>query len=192
WPDGVVEEFATDESYFYEIHEQLEQDLREIGGARLLWQTKDNDSGSAWDDDSEHDPPPPSADWLSYHLFFLAPEDAEFQFEDEIEGLEEPDDPHAEDWMEKTFPGEGWFGCAVGISLVARFAAINLSQYSHYEDGSASTPDIESFIYSDATGERVDTDEYHREALGQKAFQKLEKLRGEIAAVLAKRRIRAL
>src|ERR1022692_1130889 len=39
WPDGVVEEFDTDESYFCDIHAKLERDLRKIPGASLLWQT---------------------------------------------------------------------------------------------------------------------------------------------------------
>ena len=34
WPDGVVAEFETDESYFLEIHPRLERDLRNIRGSR--------------------------------------------------------------------------------------------------------------------------------------------------------------
>src|ERR1039457_1906916 len=40
WPDGVVEEFDTDESYCCDIHAALERDLRKIPGAELLWQTE--------------------------------------------------------------------------------------------------------------------------------------------------------
>jgi hypothetical protein len=192
WPDGVVEEFDTDESYFHEIHPRLERDLRNIHGAALLWQTEKQESGASWNDDQE-DEPPPSEDWQSYHLFFLAPDGKEeFHFEDETEGMEEPGDPEGEDWTETTYPGEGWIGCAVGICLAARFAAINLDCFSQYEDGSRSLPDVESFIFSDETNERLDTNQHYRDILSETAFQQLEELRRKIVAVLAKHCIQVL
>jgi len=90
------------------------------------------------------------------------------------------------------YPGEGWVGCAVGISLAVRFAIINFSRHSRYEDGSMSIPDVESVIFSTKTNERVDTTTHYRENLDPRAFQKLEKLRGKIAAVLLQHRIRVL
>jgi hypothetical protein len=191
WPDGVVEEFDKDESYFRKIHPSLEWDLRNIRGAAFLWQTEEQESGASWNDDWE-DEPPPSEDWQSYHLYFLAPDSKEFHFEDETEGMEEPEDPEDEDWTETTYPGEGWIGCAVGICLAARFAAINLDCFSQYEDGSRSLPDVESFIFSDETNERVDTDQHYRDILSETAFRQLEELRSKIAAVLAKHRIQVL
>jgi hypothetical protein len=55
WPDGVVAEFETDESYFQEIHPRLERDLRNIRGAALLWQTEEPENGASWDEDSRED-----------------------------------------------------------------------------------------------------------------------------------------
>src|SRR5713226_5110098 len=146
WPDGVVQEFTTDESYFHEIHPRLERDLRNVRGASLLWRTEEEEIDQ----------------WQSYYVFFLAPDGKTFHFEDETTGMEEPDEPEEEEWAETTYPGEGWIGCAVGISLAAPYAVINLSSYSRYEDGTMSSPDVESFIYSDKTGDRIDTDQYHR------------------------------
>jgi hypothetical protein len=58
--------------------------------------------------------------WQSYHLFFLAPDGDEFHFEDETEGMEQPEDPEEQDWTDH-LPGRrlDWLcrgnlpGCAV-------------------------------------------------------------------------------
>ena len=187
WPDGVVEQFATDESYFHATHPRLEQDLRNIRGGTLRWQTEE-EIAAGWD--NEKDEPPSSDGWQSYHVFFLSPDGEEFHFEDETAGIEEPEDPQAE--ADIKHPGEGWIGCAIGICLAAPYAVINLCSYSHYEDGTVSAPDVESFIYSDTPNERVDTDQYHREILSQEAFQKLEALGRQLASILAKHGIPVL
>lgn len=191
WPDGVIEEFAADESYFHEIHARLERDLRKIPGASLLWQTEGADADSAWDDDGE-DEPPPDRDWQSYHVFFLAPAGKEFQFEDETEGLVDLDESGEEEGTAKTYPGEGWIGHAVGICLAAPMAIINPCRYAHSEDGSTMIPEVESFIFSDETGERVDTGPHFQEVLGAEAFAKLENLGRKIAAVLTRHGVRLL
>ena len=187
WPDGIVEEFATDESYFHEIRPRLARDLRTIRGASLLWHTEGDETAARWHEDDE---PPPRDAWQSYHVFFLSPDGEEFHFEDETAGIEEPEDLQAE--AETKHPGEGWIGCAVGVCLAAPYAVINLCSYSHDEDGTVSAPDVESFIYSDNTNERVDTDLYHREILSREAFQKLDALGRKIASILAKHRIQVL
>lgn len=189
WPNGVVEQFATDESYFHDIHPRVQRDLRNVRGASLLWHTEEEKIGS-WDQD-EIDEPPSSDGWQSYHVFFLAPDSEEFHFEDETTGIEEPEDPLAAE-AEATHPGEGWIGCAIGICLAAPYAVINLCSYARYEDGTVSAPDVESFIYSDNTNERVDTDHYHREILTPEAFQKIEALGCEITSILAKHGIHVL
>ena len=65
WPDGVLGEFATDKSYFHEIHPRLERDLRDISEALLLWQTEEAESGAHWNNDWE-DEPPLNDEWQSY------------------------------------------------------------------------------------------------------------------------------
>lgn len=124
-------------------------------------------------------------------MFFLAPDCEEFHFEDETTAIEEREDPLAAE-AETTYPGEGWIGCAIGICWAAPYAVINLCSYSHYEDDTVSAPDVESFIYSDNTNERVDTDHYHREILTPEAFQKIEALGREITSTLAKHGIQVL
>src|SRR5580658_10574968 len=105
WPDSVVEEFDTDESYFYDIQAKLERDLRKIPGASLMWRTEAEDYSSHWDDDDE---PPPQPDFQSYHVFFLAPQGKEFEFETETEFPDEPED--SEDPLGEmrfiTYPGK--------------------------------------------------------------------------------------
>ena len=183
WPDGVIEEVDTDESYFHGIHARLERDLRKIPGASLLWQTEPEDHRAYWNDDDE--PPPFPPDFQSYRVFFLAPPGTEF--ETETESLEEPDplDPGGE--LETvTYPGRGRYGCSVAISLAAPFAAVSFDDYAQFEDGSNFAPDRCNVAYSDETGQPVDTDAATREALGESAFAKLENLRARIVKVLAK------
>ncbi len=191
WPDGVVEEFDTDESYCCDIHAALERDLRKIPGAELLWQTEAEDNSAHWDDDEDDEddePPPFRPDFQSYHVFFPAPKGSEFEFETETENLEEPDpeDPDGE-LATVTYPGRGRYGCGVAVSLATPFAAIRFSEHAHFEDGSTWTADPSEGAYSDEeTGEPVDPAAHHGDILGESAFAKLENLRARIAKVLAK------
>jgi hypothetical protein len=68
----------------------------------------------------------------------------------------------------------------------------NLCQYSQYEDGTRDIPDVESFIYSDETNERGETQRYYRKVLGDQSYQKVLDLRARIAAVLREHRIEVL
>jgi hypothetical protein len=65
WPDGIVAEFETDESYFQEIRPQLERDLRNIRGAVLLRQTEEPENGASRDKYGREDEPPLGGDWQS-------------------------------------------------------------------------------------------------------------------------------
>lgn len=188
WSNGVVGEFATDDSYFHEIRARLEGDLRNIRGASLTWRTDDPPPDARQD---EEDEPSYPEEWQSYYLLFLAPDGEEFHFEDQTDCPKQPENAAGEG-TETACPGEGWIGCAVGISLVAPYAAVNLCSYEYYEDGTISMPDVESFIDSDKTPQRVDTDRFHREILSQDAFQTLEALRAQIGSILAKHRVQVL
>ena len=75
---------------------------------------------------------------------------------------------------------------------MARFAVFNPCQYWQYEDGTRNIPDVESFIYSNETDERVETQRYYRKVLGDQRYQKLLDLRARIAAVLCEHRIEVL
>jgi hypothetical protein len=190
WPDGIVDEFATDESYFHEIHARLERDLRNIRGASMRWRTRDTQLDARSDEDDEL---PLPDEWQSYYVFFLTLDGEACQFEDETAGgMEAREDPQ-EKGSETVCPGEGWIGCAVGISLAAPYAVMNLCSYSRYQGGTTSIPDVESFIHSEETQQRVDTDQYYREILSREAFQRLEALRVEIgASILARHRLKIL
>jgi hypothetical protein len=192
FPDGIVDEFPTDESYFHAIHAKVERGLRKIREASLLWQTADDEEDASLDGPDDG---PPAEAWQSYHVFFLAPDGDDFHVLGETEAIAEPAEAeeHAmSDGPGATSPGEEWTGYAVGISLVARYAVINLGCYAQYEDGTVMTPDVESFIYSDITGERIDALQYYQEILGPVAFETLTALGDRIASVLRKHRIRVL
>jgi hypothetical protein len=161
WPDGLVEEFDTDESGFHDIHAALERDLQMIPGASLLWQTPPKDESIYRDlDDGDYEPPF-EQDFQSYHVFFLSPPGGEFEFQTETEGeearedLEDPVDP-LDATVTVTYPGKGKYGCTAMVSLAAPFAAVG----------------------DDAT--------HYREVLGEDTFRDLENLRERIAAVPAK------
>lgn len=186
WPRGVVEEFATDESYFHEILHQVERDLRGISGVSLVWRSEEAGRAS-WDDDNSDEPPLHDFEWQSYHAFFLSPRGDEFRFEDETIG----EDP--EGGTQTTYPGEGRFGLALTISLAAPVAVIDASTFSRFEDGSFLFPDLTSSLFwDDETGKEVSANQYHKDWLGEEMFQKLEILRQEIVPIMASHRISVL
>jgi hypothetical protein len=176
WPDGIVEEFDTDESYFHAVRAALERDLTQMGNATLLWQTEEANVASGGRDEDELPETPHSPDFQSYHVYFLVPHGDEFHFQAETDNMAGMDDPH-ETESAATVCGDGWIGYAVGISLAAPFAVINLTSHSRYEDGSIDLPDVESVIYSPETGCRIDPDEYFRDMLGPEGFETLPPLR---------------
>jgi hypothetical protein len=176
WPEGVVGEFDTDESYFHDIRPALERDLKRIPGAALMWQTEMEDDGGGWQ---------------SYHVFFVAPQEDEFEFDTETENVAEPEEPGAEQ-IAVTSAGKGWYGCVVAVSYAASFAAMNLGELAEFDDGSAQLPDIVSYAYSEENGEPVDIDAEYLDILGEDAFRKLDDLRASIAKVLAKHEVGVL
>jgi len=190
WPDGVIEEFDTDESYFHDIRDGLERDLRKISGASLRWQTEE-ESDTRWDEDEE-DEPPLDRDFQSYHVFFVSPHGNEFEFETEIENWEESEDPDVDELITTRVRGKGWRGCTVAISLAAPIAAVCIGDYAEFEDGSTSAPDPPSVPIDVETDEPVDIGEQCRRALGEEVFAKLENLKQKIAAVLAKHKVQLL
>lgn len=186
WPRGVVEEFDAEESYFQEIRRQIERDLGGISGALLVWQTEEAD-GAGWDDDEADEPLPSYSEFQSYHVFFISPSGDEFRFEDKTIGENPEDGTHT------TYPGEGRFGLVLTMSLAAPVAAIDVSSYSHYEDGAITIPDpMSSVFWNDETGEAISANEYHRDWLGQEMFQTLEILRQQIVSIVARRHISVL
>jgi len=178
WPDGMVDEFDTEESGFQDVHAKLERDLRKIRGASLEWQTEPEEP-VYWDDESDDEPPPFERDFQSYHVFFLVPDGDEFRYETETEALEPPEAPEdelqdEEDWVETSVPGQGFIGCAAAVCLAAPVAVVEFSDLSQCEDGTSGGGDIDPCIVSDETGERITPDADCRSRLSPEAFQKLD------------------
>jgi hypothetical protein len=152
WPDGVIEEFDRDESYFWGIHAA-----------------------------------PFQPDFQSYRIFFLTPEDGEFEFAAETESFKEPEDPEDtdSDAVSVTVPGTGHYGCSLAVSYASPFAATTFCQYVHFEGGSDSAPDPCNFAHFDEqAGEPIDAAAHYRDTLGERPFAALRKLRAEIAGIL--------
>jgi hypothetical protein len=188
WPDGVVEQFDTSESYFYDIREDLERDLHRLPDVALYWQTEEEQYGSDWDDDDE---PPMDRQFESFHMFFLGLRGDEFEFDTWTEGLEVvEEDPYEENVVRHA--GKGRHGCLVAVSLASPFAILKFEAFSEFDDGGVGTPDVLSCAFSEETGEPVDAESEHKEILAPKALAKLETLRGRIAKILSKHHITIL
>ena len=122
----------------------------------------------------------------SYHLFFICPDDKLFRYTDETE---EPDEEDPEE--EETIAGEGFIGCVVGVSLLARFAVVGLNCYHEYESGSHTCPDLEICAWSE-DGNRLTADQYCRSQVGEEGMRLLYNLRNRIVQVLKSHRITVL
>jgi hypothetical protein len=198
WPDGVIEmSFDTEESWFWETHSKLARAFQRLDGATLLHE-REAELAPEWTDADDDDPPCDCELSRSYHLFFLSPEDDGFAFESSIETEAEPefDDDFKNqesfgDTQMITMPGRGHTGWSVAVSLIAPFAAIALSDYTVFEDGSVSEPAIERFA-ADDDGSPINPEDHFREVCGRGLFQKLEKLRTCIVGILEKHGVTVL
>ncbi|MBZ5626234.1 MAG: hypothetical protein LAQ69_47250 [Acidobacteriia bacterium] len=208
WPGGEVDQFDDEESYFHEISASLERDLRTIRGTSLQWQTSEDYAAvrrDDWDDDWEHEPPL-ERDWQSYRVFFLAPDGAEFHYEnepgdsaelgdfdvDEDVDLGEDEDDEEEAGYEPFCPVEGWIGCSVAISLAAPFALIGFDELARDQDGNSIEPDVDSCAYAVKAGKWGGDGEHGGTILDEKSIRKMEKLRAKIADIVAKHGIQVL
>jgi len=190
WPDGIVETGCDliEDSYFHELHPQLYRSLSSIKGASLRYNRGANEQQPCEDDwDSRwSDSPPIDDNTYSYHLFFICPDDKLFRYTDETE---EPDEEDPEE--EETIAGEGFIGCVVGVSLLARFAVVGLNCYHEYESGSHTCPDLEICAWSE-DGNRLTADQYFRSRVGEEGMRLLYNLRNRIVQVLKSHRITVL
>jgi hypothetical protein len=179
WPDGIMEEFDSDESYFYDIREGLERDLLRIRDVAVRWQTSEPDYERYWGDDDEL---PPEYEFESYRMYFLAPQGDKFKFDTETDSQEIAEEEPFEEVTVKV-AGHGWYGCNIAISLVSPFAVLNFSEFAEFED--VSEPIIETFACSIEEAAQV-------KELGPEELAKLEKLRNAIARVLKKHHLTLL
>jgi hypothetical protein len=200
WPDGVVEEFDTSESYFHEIHHRIRVDLLGILTSIAFWETPDPDRYDYDRDDDDDFGAGEEREFRSYHVFFLSPGGDEFVVPEETQGYADPEDSDAEEPEEATYGGERTDGLAVGVSLLARVAAISRSSMASFEDGSFENPDIYPQAQpewmakespEDMPAEELE-DDVEETPLSEEAQAKLERLRKGIATVLQKHKIRLL
>jgi hypothetical protein len=170
WPDGVVDlPNNSGDAPLRGIYPRLKASLSRIAGTRILYEREsqlvpNSDEGSR-----------------SYCLFFVSPTDERFEFETETI---EPD----EAGIERRFPGQGWIGCLVAISVVAPFAAVSLDEMEVYENGSRLEPDVEPHIFTLDMG-KMDLESHFGEMVDEEGLSILRKLRAAIARVLAESEI---
>ncbi len=193
WPDGVVEigYDLMEDSYFHQLYPKLHRSLLSIEGASLRYERQAKEQREGEDDWDSAD-----ADWsdnlpinnrtYSYHLFFICPEDKLFRYEAETE---ESDEEHPD--VEEVVAGEGFIGCVVGVSLLARFAVVGLNCFDEHEDGSHTCPGLDLCAWGE-DGKRVTADEYFRSRVGEEGMRLLYNLRDRIAKILASHRITVL
>jgi len=198
WPDGVIEMcFDSEESWFWDVHPKLAGAFHRLHGASLLYQHEAEETRSWTDEDDDDDDPPCPEPSRSYHLFFVAPQDDAFTFETTTETEAEPEfDEYGHQEFDSdaemiTVPGRGHTGWSVAVSLIAPFAAISLSDYAVFEDGSNWQPAIRRYV-EDNDGNPVNPEDAFREAHGQQLFQKLDKLRTRIVSILEKHGVTVL
>lgn len=198
WPDGIVDmSFDVEESWFWDLHPKLARLFRRLTGARMLREAE-AEGVPLWadaDDDLSRE-----CDFSrSYHLFFIGPEADAFTFEAEIETLAEPEynedsqDEESSGELEMiTVGGRGHTGWSVAVSLIAPFAAIALSDYTVFEDGTVSDPVIGRYI-EDRDGKPMNPEEEHfRRHYGEALFQVLQKLRARIEGILERHGVTVL
>ena len=206
WGNGVVElaDIDMEESWFWDVKEDLSHALSRIQGARLEFQREASEERH-WSDDSDDDMEFGAEEPLdrdrSYHLFFVCPEGDAFvyddettEFEDRAEEFEEEEEEvdFWEDPPEITVPGRGRTGWAVAVSLVAPFAVIELSGWSTFENGESSGPGVDPRSYTEKGVVIVDSEGNFRKEKGEEAYQVLASLRVKIAQILEKRKIAVL
>ncbi len=180
WPTGVVESRdSDDDDPLLKKYSKLKASLSRIPGARILHEREPR-SGKDWEEGSDEEAELP--DWdegsRSYYLFFVSPVGESFEFETDTL---EPD----EDGIERRFVGQGWMGWAVGISVIAPFAAVKFDQLEIFENGSRMEPDIEPHMFN-LDGGRFDWEKEWNEVAGEEVLVALKNLRAKIVQILQK------
>lgn len=180
WPDGIVDVPDTEDAPLSETYPTLKASLSHIPGARVLYE-REPQSVPDWDQDSDEEEESPDLDEgsRSYWLFFLSPADKRFEFGTETI---EPDE---EDGVERRFPGQGWIGCIVAISVVAPFAAVSLDELEVFDNGSRYEPDVEPHMFN-VDGGKLDLENHFGEMVEEEGLLILKKLRSKIVRVLEK------
>jgi hypothetical protein len=185
WPDGIVQidYDLVEESYFHELYPKLHRSLSSIEGASLRYERQANEQRQGhgdWDsgDSDWSDNLPIDERTYSYHLFFICPDHQLFRYETEAEEHDE-EDPD----VEQSVAGEGFIGCVVGVSLLAPFAVVGLSDFHEYENGSRSWPELEVCAF-DKNGEQITAEEFFRSEVGDEGLYLLHNLGDRIAKVL--------
>lgn len=177
WPTGVVESRDSDDDAPLKGYSKLKASLSRIPEARILHEREPR-SGPNSDEGSDEEEAVWDEGSRSYYLFFVSPTGESFEFESDTI---EPD----EDGIERRFGGQGWTGWAVGISVIAPFAAVKFDQMEIFENGSRMEPDIEPHMFN-LDGGRFDWESHAREMVDEEQLVAFKKLRAKIVQVLQK------
>jgi hypothetical protein len=181
WPDGVVEPFDSEESYFWKIREKLSWDIRGLGGGMLSCEREASPQRDWHNDDDAWENIPEQEPERSYHTFFLAPLGDEFTHEVESDFIDSEFPEEEDEEVETT--GTGRIGCLAAVSLVTRFGIVTLSELVEYEHRDYDEPTL---------GPPGGWDAHFKELLGAKQVKQLDKLRAEMTQVLESHRVRVL
>lgn len=179
WPSRVVElSVDFEDSWFVKPRPKLTRALRSLKGSQLLFEREAEGDPVWWpESDPDQAPPDESAPDRSYHLYFIVPDGAAFEFitesEDYVDGSIE------------TVHGTGQTGWCVAVSLLAPFAVITLGERIEYDNGDTVEPALESPLET-IDGTALDPVEHFRGMVAEEAFSRLMAVRRRIAAAIEK------
>lgn len=192
YPENMVTDDVLygEKSYYNEIREEIRRALSAVKGADLLYD-RPPEGRPHWNESSDPEEDPP--DWeepaSSYDLLFLALRGKQFEFEGELYEEDVPED--TDDPVPVMVPTVGRIGCAVGISIIAPFAAIRFTEIETAESGSGTIPDIFPMMF-DLEGHALDMEAHYEYLYGEEGINALRNLRMKITQILQTFNVRVL
>lgn len=169
-------------SYLDGVCAPLRARLAEIDGTEVLWE-RPPQGGPQWKKGRDPDTNPP--DWheepSSYHLFFVALQGEEYEYEGELPELQDVEG--GVEPIEVSVSTVGRIGCIAAVSRVAPFAVVRLRDMEFTANGWNTDPDLGCTIFN-LDGSAMDMDEYFGEMFEDEGVKALHRLRDKIAKVL--------
>ncbi len=210
FPQGQLElPPNAEDSFLSRVCPRLTRDLQRIAGASLLYQRSPEgvegggspqfgyETDEHGDDDSYESVSNVDRHPASYHLFFLGLTDESMSYvcEDASTYWEAVDTAAQTLGEEEPFPfrgaGQGWIGCTLAVSVLARNALLVFDTFEVYTEGGNTIPDFRPHIF-DMESRPIEMESHIGESMGMEAVIALHSLKEAIRGVLKVHRIELL